>query len=124
MPLDVRQQLYVEERQRQDRKTKENAPSPLSIPPINITNVLPAHSQQTSLQGGEQGVVTSVHSSTAANAHQLEIPGFRDDALREYTMWQQSKARDPLLKAEFGKARDAGVESGLRSGANSREAEF
>lgn len=37
------------------------------------------------------------------NAQQLGIPGFRDDALREYTEWQQSKVRDPLLKAEFEK---------------------
>jgi hypothetical protein len=58
-------------------------------------------------------VVTSVNSSTAANAQQLEIPGFRDDALREYTIWQQSKVRDPLLKAEFGKARDAALKVGF-----------
>lgn len=111
VPLDVRQQLYVEDQQRQDRKAKESAPSPLSIPPINITNVLPSHSQQTSLQGGEQGVVASVNSSTVAQ--QLKIPGFRDDALREYTRWQQSKVRDPVLKEEFGKARDAALKVGF-----------
>lgn len=43
VPPDVRQQLYLEEQQRQNCKAKENESSPLNIPPINITNVLPGH---------------------------------------------------------------------------------
>ncbi|KAL6251957.1 hypothetical protein RBB50_002167 [Rhinocladiella similis] len=54
--------------------------------------------------------------STPANAQQLGISGFRDDALREYTEGQQSKVRDLLLEAEFTKAHDATPERWLRSG--------
>jgi hypothetical protein len=113
VPPEVRHQLYAEEQQWQDRKAKETATSPLSIPPINITNVLPGHSQQTSLPGGQHGRVTSVHPSNAASPQQLEITGFRDDALRAYTTWQQSKVRDPSLKNEFGKACNAALKAGF-----------
>jgi hypothetical protein len=113
VPPDVRQQLYLEDQQRQDRKAKENAPSPLSIPPINITNVLPGHSQQTLGQGGQETMAPSVQSSMVAPAQQIKITGFRDDALRDYTAWQQSNVRDPVLKGEFAKARDAALKVGL-----------
>jgi hypothetical protein len=66
-PPEVRHQLYAEDQERQDRKAKETATSPLGIPSINITNVLPGHSQQTSLPGGQQGPGTSVHPSNAAS---------------------------------------------------------
>ncbi|KAL6240626.1 hypothetical protein RBB50_012453 [Rhinocladiella similis] len=113
VPPNVRQQLYLEEEQRLNRKAKENETSPLNIPPINITNVLPGHSHALPLQAEQQGGVASVKPPTPANAQQLGISGFRDDALREYTEWQQSKVRDPLLKAEFAKARDAALKVGF-----------
>jgi hypothetical protein len=113
MPPEVRHQLYAENQERQDRKAKETATSPLSIPPINITNVLPSHSQQTSLLGGQHGLGNSLHPSNTASPRQLEITGFRDDALRAYTLWQQSKVRDLSLKNEFGKACDAALKAGF-----------
>ncbi|KEF50816.1 uncharacterized protein A1O9_13129 [Exophiala aquamarina CBS 119918] len=36
----------------------------------------------------------------------VEIHGFLDDALRNYAAWQQSRVRDPVRKAEIGKALD------------------
>ncbi|KAK7883396.1 hypothetical protein LTR67_011267 [Exophiala xenobiotica] len=113
VPLDIRQQLYLEDQQRQDRRSKDTAPSPLSIPPINITNVLPGHSQQALLEGAQHELAPSAHSSTTVRPQQLEIPGFRDDALREDTSWQQSKVRDPVLKAQFAKACDVALRVGF-----------
>jgi hypothetical protein len=97
--------LYSEDQQRQERKVKEATTSPLSIPPINITNVLPSSTQQVSLNSGLQ--------SDVAHPPPLSIDGFRDDALREYTAWQQSKVRDPLLKNEYSKACDAALQIGF-----------
>ena len=37
---------------------------------------------------------------------QLEIPGLRDTAVREYSEWQQSRVGDEMLKDEFQKACD------------------
>lgn len=31
----------------------------------------------------------------------LNIPGFRDDAVKEYCAWQQSQVKEPALKAGF-----------------------
>jgi hypothetical protein len=31
----------------------------------------------------------------------LNIPGFRDDAVKEYCAWQQSQVKEPSLKAGF-----------------------
>lgn len=44
LPSEVRNQLYAEDQQRQDRKAKDIVSSPMGIPPINITNVLPGNS--------------------------------------------------------------------------------
>ncbi|KXH54069.1 hypothetical protein CNYM01_13981 [Colletotrichum nymphaeae SA-01] len=43
----------------------------------------------------------------------LDIPGLRDDALREYSDWQCSKVRGEELKMEFRKARDLALKDGL-----------
>jgi hypothetical protein len=58
-------------------------------------------------------VGAALDSSRAASPQQLEITGFHDDALRAYTLWQQSKVRDPSLKNEFGKACDAALKAGF-----------
>ena len=54
-----------------------------------------------------------MHPSNAASPQQLEIAGFRDDALRAYITWQQSTVRDPSLKNEFGKACNAALKAGF-----------
>ena len=112
MPTDIRQQLYSEERQRQDRKTKDSLPSSFSVPPINITNVLPGPSQSPLPTYGPEASRPG-HAPSAARARELEIPGFRDDALREYTRWQQSRVRDPSQRAEYQKACDAALKVGF-----------
>jgi hypothetical protein len=73
--------MYMEDQQRLERKAKGNAPSSLSMPPVNITNVPPGPSHQLSLQGGQEGAVASLDESTTSYAHQLGIHGFCDDAL-------------------------------------------
>ena len=113
VPQRIRDQLYSEEQQRKDRKVKEATTSPPGLPPINITNVLPGHPQQMSLSSEQWTGIPSVQPSNAASGQQLEISGFRDDALCEYTVWQQSQVRDSVFKAEFGKCFDAAMKKGL-----------
>jgi hypothetical protein len=43
----------------------------------------------------------------------LNIPGPRDDAVKEYTEWQQSNVTDEKLKADFQKACEVALENGL-----------
>jgi hypothetical protein len=57
--------------------------------------------------------VASENPSDAVGHQQLEFSGLRDDMLREYTTWHQSKVRDPLIKAEFGKAYDVALKRRL-----------
>lgn len=109
VPQDIRDRLYTEEQQRKDRMVKETATPPAGVPPINITNVLPGHSQQMSLPGEQWGPAPSLPASSTASVQNLEVHGFRDDALREYTAWQQSQVRDPVFKAEFGMAMQHGT---------------
>jgi hypothetical protein len=36
--------------------------------------------------------------------NRLNIPGFRDDVVKEYCAWQKSQVREPELKVEYEKA--------------------
>ncbi|KAK0714730.1 hypothetical protein B0H67DRAFT_578928 [Lasiosphaeris hirsuta] len=47
MPHEIREQLYAEEAQYVERQRKQGA-SQAGYPPINITNVMPAQTPQTS----------------------------------------------------------------------------
>lgn len=51
--------------------------------------------------------------SDAVGHRQLEFLGLRDDMLRAYATWHQSKVRDPLVKADFGKAFDVALKRRL-----------
>ena len=44
LPEDIREQLYAEAQQSLERRQKATNTSTANLPPINITNVLPAHS--------------------------------------------------------------------------------
>ncbi|KAF2188793.1 hypothetical protein K469DRAFT_748080 [Zopfia rhizophila CBS 207.26] len=95
---DIRQQLYAEEQQKLERKPTTASVSPPSMPPINITNVLPGHSHQASLPASQVGTPASTHLSNPTPASSLDIPGLRDIAVRKYSDWQQSKVHDEALK--------------------------
>ena len=114
VPLDLQHQLIAEDQQRRDRRENQASNSDPGIPPINI--VLPSHPQQPLQYGNEQGRATSGHPSDAAKPLGLEISGFLDDALRDYAAWQQSRVRDPVRKAEIGKALDVLLKHGFDLG--------
>lgn len=102
VPDMVRQQLYAEQQERAHRKQKTPTGDGSTLPPITINNVLPA----TAGSGA-----TSL--SEALTPQDFDLPGFRDVALNEYSVWHQSKVFDASLKADFEKARDVALENGL-----------
>ncbi|GAB7336311.1 hypothetical protein MBLNU13_g09054t2 [Cladosporium sp. NU13] len=102
VPDMVRQQLYAEQQERAHRKQKTPTGDGSTLPPITINNVLPA----TAGSGA-----TSL--SEALTPRDFDLPGFRDVALNEYSVWHQSKVFDASLKADFEKARDVALENGL-----------
>ncbi|KIW22004.1 uncharacterized protein PV07_12589 [Cladophialophora immunda] len=109
MPLDLQRQL-VADRQRQGRRGKKqisNSDPPL--PPITITNVLPGQPPQASQAARAQDQSTPRYHSDATRLQQVEFWGFRDDALRRYAEWQQSRVRDPSVKADIGRAYDVAM---------------
>jgi len=101
VPEDLRQQIYKEERQSEEHKQTNKTASSPRILPIQITNVLPS---QTSGQ---------VEPVSKAEVSPVEFSGLRDENVQKYCEWQQSKVKNPALKAAFQKATDFVVEKGL-----------
>jgi hypothetical protein len=110
VPQNIRQQLNDEEQQRSKRQQKVAASS-LTIPPINITNVLPGQPSQSSMisfPGPNSAVGLPTNSSSC-----LDIPGLRDVAVQNYCAWHQSKVAEKLLKMEYQKACELTLADGL-----------
>ncbi|TIC89593.1 hypothetical protein CH35J_012537 [Colletotrichum higginsianum] len=56
---------------------------------------------------------TSAETVLSSLPNGLDIPGLRDDVLREYSDWQCSKVRGEDLKMDFRKACDLALKDGL-----------
>jgi hypothetical protein len=68
--------------------------------------VLPAPFYQTSDLSSVAGTPAPDMPSQYTPIDRLNIPGFRDDAVKEYCAWQQSQVKDPALKREYQTACD------------------
>ena len=110
VPEDIRELLYAEEHQRQERhSTTTSAPS---LPPINITNVLPSQANESPTKSVADCSVTA-KKQLGEIARRLDIPGPRDAAVIAYSEWKQSNVIDEALKEEFRKACNATLDDGL-----------
>jgi hypothetical protein len=84
VPKDIREELYAEEQQSHERHQKSARTSTASQPPINI-NVLPAPSCQTCHQVSSPARTPAPDMpSKYTPINRLNIPGFQDDAVKEY----------------------------------------
>ncbi|KAH7061005.1 hypothetical protein BKA63DRAFT_573482 [Paraphoma chrysanthemicola] len=101
VPEDVRQQLYAEEQQQLERHRGAGHSAPTAQAPIHITNVLPGPSHPTSGQ-------TEVQAKP-----RLDVPGFLDAAVEEYSDWQQSRVRREDQKEDIRKLCDMALEHRL-----------
>ena len=77
-----------------------------TLPQINITNVLLPQTTSAPLPQPPPQII-------GTTPHNLEIPGFRDIAVQQYTAWQQSMVSHEALKIEFQKACDIMFAEGL-----------
>lgn len=101
MPDDLRQQIYAEEEQSAQSRRLKSAVVPHTLPPIQITNVLPNHG---SLRPETQ---------LPATEKRIHIAGLRDVAVQDYCEYHQSQVQDESLKAEFQNAANLVLAEGL-----------
>lgn len=105
VPEDVRQELYAEEQQRFEHQQKSKHAPTSSVPPIQITNVLPGQDPTT-------GRTSPIRQSVVARPERLRIMGQRDVVVQEYTDWQRSQVLSDDLKTQYSKAGSAVLKHG------------
>jgi hypothetical protein len=109
VPGEIRDELYMEEQQRQEKEKRKGGNilgSGSPYPPINI-NFNPIHP-------------TGLGSATPGDASAglrvvgpLNIPGLKDVAVKEYGEWLASNVSDDALKAGFRQACDITLSDGF-----------
>lgn len=109
VPDEIRDELYTEEQQRQEREKRKGGNilrdgGPYR--PINI-NVHPSHST------GLAPMTPDDASEKLRAETPLNIPGFKDVAVKEYGEWLTSSVEDDALKAAFRQACDVTLSDGF-----------
>lgn len=110
VPETVCEELYVEEQQRQEKNNRKGGHitgNGAPYPPINI-NVLPSQSCASAVD-----ISAAQASSNLKSPSPFEIPGPRDEAVKEYGAWQVSNVNDDTLKAAFRQVCDVMLENVL-----------
>jgi hypothetical protein len=114
VPENIREELYAEEQKSLERNQKASGTSAAISPAIHITNVMPPPSGLVSHLASVTGSpVPNMPSRQHIANDRLNIPGFRDDAVKEYCAWQQSQVKEPALKAEYNTACGVILEEGM-----------
>ncbi|KAJ6004704.1 hypothetical protein N7540_013073 [Penicillium herquei] len=111
VPDEIRDELYMEEQQRVEktkRKTDNHFDGGTPYPPINI-NVLSAHPPGLDVTASN----ADANLNGPAGRRLLKIPGFRDEAVKEYGEWLASTVSDVTLKAAFRQACDVTLSDGF-----------
>jgi hypothetical protein len=112
VPANIREELYAEEQKSLKRHQKASGTSAATPPAIHMTNVLPP-SSPTSYLASLAGTPVPDIPLRHTLINRLNIPGFRDDAIKEYCTWQQSQVKEPVLKAGFQTACSVILKKGL-----------
>lgn len=110
VPDIVREELYMEEQQRMEKNSRKGGycmGNGMAYPPININ----VHPSQASATGSD--ISAAQVAADTKGLSPLDIPGPRDDAVKEYSEWQVSNVTDDTLKAAFRQACDVMLENGL-----------
>jgi hypothetical protein len=115
VPDNIREDLYMEERHRlESQRSKNNkmTGTPGSCPPIkfNFNGV-----QSSPLPEVPNSIATPamLPSPNGLSSDDFNIPGLRDEAVREYTSWHETNVGDDNLKTQFRGARDVALANGL-----------
>jgi hypothetical protein len=114
VPEHVREELYAEEQKSLERNQKISGTSAAIPSTVHITNVMPQPSGAMSHLASVTGSPVPEMSSQQHTAdNHLNIPGFRDDAVKEYCAWQRSQVKEPALKAAYNTACSVILEEGM-----------
>lgn len=113
VPEEIREEIYMEEQQRLEKGKRKGGnvlEGGTPYPPINI-NALLSQSHLPRLD-----ITTSkaaVDSAGPKDMGPLEIPGFKDVAVKEYGDWLASSVSDDTLKTAFRQACDIMLSDGF-----------
>jgi hypothetical protein len=110
MSLTPSAKIAEKRRQKQPKNSHHRASS---YPPINITNILPTQSPPATYQMAAGEASTSAPPTRSSSADRLNVRGYLDEAVTEYTEWQQSRVRSNSWKKNFHRAGEIVVEHGL-----------
>lgn len=110
VPEEIQEELHMEEQQRleKDRRKGGNVLGGNPNPPINIFNVVPSY-----FPGMDTMVFKIGSHSDQTGMRPLDIPGYRDLAVKEYSEWLASSVSDDSLKAEFQQVCDIALLDGF-----------
>lgn len=106
VPEAVREDIYMEEQQKLEKKSRQSVGNIMPYPPINI-NVLPSQASTSGIDGSLPKV------SMDPRNIPLEIPGPRDEAVKKYGEWHVSNVTNETLKAGYRQICDVMLENGL-----------
>lgn len=109
VPDEVRDELYMEDQQRQEKENRKGGKilsGEPPYPPINI-NVHSSQPPQLPTTAPSAGL------ATPKDTDSLNIPGFKDIAVKEYGEWLASNVSDDSLKAAFRQACDITLSDGF-----------
>ncbi|KAJ5301622.1 hypothetical protein N7508_006485 [Penicillium antarcticum] len=114
VPDNIREDFYMEERHRlesQQSKNNKMTNTPGGCPPINFNfnGVQPSLPEELNSLANPP----MLPSPTSLFNDDFNIPGLRDEAVREYTAWHEAQVGDDYLKAQFREARDVALANGL-----------
>jgi hypothetical protein len=115
VPDNFREELYMEERYRlesQQSKNNKMVGTLGSNQPININfNGMQSSSQREA--SSPTAALAMVLPSNDQVMEDLNIPGLRDEAVRDYAAWHESNVGDENLKAQFRHACNVALANGL-----------
>lgn len=114
VPPRIRELIYAKEQQDSERrKRKRQASLSDGLPPIHITNVMPARCNQDSA-GWSTGSAPETREETHIwHAPKLDIPALIDKSLYRYSEWLRARATDPIWKNGYRDACAIALEEGL-----------
>jgi len=114
VPSWIRELIYAKEQQDSERrKRKRQASLSDTLPPIHITNVMPAPCNQDSV-GWSTGSTPETREETHSwHAPKLDIPAPIDKSLHRYCEWLCARVADPVWKNGYQDACRIALEEGL-----------
>ncbi|KAM7210081.1 hypothetical protein V8F06_014538 [Rhypophila decipiens] len=113
VPPWIRELIYAKEQQDSEhRKRKRQGSFSESLPPIHITNVIPARYNQDSV-GWSNGSPETRDDARIWHTAKLDIPPPIDQSLHRYWDWLCARVADPVWKDGYRDACKIAVEDGL-----------